>query len=473
MSRSQKLLNNSFILLVGTILTKGINFVMAPLFTRWLKMEDYGTFDLIVTYSTLLIPIVSLGIHHAVFRFLLDCKTKEEITSVNTNSIIINLIGIIIYVLIISILAICFDSIKEFAFQLTILFTAHTLQNYIGELARGLKKLKLYTILNVICTISILIFVYIFVKLLNMNLNGMILGYSIAYVIVYVIGLISTKGYNFIKFNKINFEKTKELLKYAIHMIPYSISWWIINISDRVIVSVILGSTSNAILAVSHKLPNLLITLYDVFQIAWLENVSESIKDNDWNEYFTKMINTLFQICISISIVIITTNFFLYDLLFTKEYIVGKYLTPLFAFAIIFNALSQALGTVFVAEYNSKKQSITMIVSGIINILVHLLTIKYIGIYASAVSTIIAYIFLFVIRYKEITKEYKIKIYKKTYSLLLICILCICTSYINNIMLNAIMLVGSIILCFKINNNIILIIMNKILKKSLRKEIKL
>ena len=70
--RKKSLIKNTTILSFGMLCTKGITFITTPLFTRWLSQVEYGTFDLMVTYITLLIPIVTLSSGEAVFRFILD-----------------------------------------------------------------------------------------------------------------------------------------------------------------------------------------------------------------------------------------------------------------------------------------------------------------------------------------------------------------------------------------------------------------
>lgn len=291
----------------------------------------------------------------------------------------------------------------------------------------------------------------------------MILGYSIGYLVGGITGCLRIHCFKHFKLRRINWNKAKKMLLYSIPMIPNSIAWWIISISDRVIISSILGVASNAILAVAHKIPNLCTTLYDVFQTAWVENASEAIKDKDWDEYLKKMLNIMCQFCVSISIIIITTNFFLFDMLFTAEYTMGKYLIPLFAIAVVFNAISQTLGSVFIAEYNSKRQAITMLEAGVMNIVIHLLLIKFIGIYAAAVSTVVSYIFLFCIRYKDIKKKYKIAIDKKTIGLFAFLILCMGISYCSIEVLNFVMLIISIAVCMISNKQALSIILKKLI----------
>lgn len=461
MERGKKLFKNSVVLMIGSILTKGLNFIMAPLFTRWLSTADYGTFDLLATYVTLLIPILAMGVHHALFRFLLDDISTDNKNKVVTNSLIINFIGILIYLIFVIIIGSLNHSLTNYILILSGLLFAQTIQNYMGMYIRGIKQLKLYTEANVFCTASILLFVFVFVRIIGLGLTGMALGYIAGYLLSSIFAIYKTKAYRYIRKESCDKSQIVEMLKYSIPMVPNSIAWWVVNISDRMIVSFVLGVSANAILAVAHKIPNLCTTVYDVFQTAWVENATEAIKDSDWDSYFSKMLNTMGQFCISVSMLIITTNFFLFDMLFTDDYHIGKYLTPIFAVAVIFAALSQCIGSVFVAEYDSKKQGITMLEAGMINILFHLLFIKYIGIFASAVSTLIAYVFLFYIRYSSVKNKYRINIERKTIVLISILLCFMAFSYIESDIINISMLVLSIIITTLANKEIISLILKR------------
>ena len=77
-NRSERLVKNTAILTFGKICTRGIMFIMTPLFTRWLSQADYGTFDLIVTYISFLMPIITLECAEAMFRYLLDANKENE-----------------------------------------------------------------------------------------------------------------------------------------------------------------------------------------------------------------------------------------------------------------------------------------------------------------------------------------------------------------------------------------------------------
>ena len=68
MSRKTELAKNTAILTVGKLCTQCISFFLLPLYTAILSTEEYGTFDLLVTYSTLLLPLVNWQLDQGLFR---------------------------------------------------------------------------------------------------------------------------------------------------------------------------------------------------------------------------------------------------------------------------------------------------------------------------------------------------------------------------------------------------------------------
>ena len=98
-SREKDLIKNTAILGLGAIFSKGLVFLMIPFFSRWLSVDDYGSFDLLNTYITLLVPFVTLSSGEAIFRFLID-KVDDDAakTRIITNGLTIFFAGSIITV---------------------------------------------------------------------------------------------------------------------------------------------------------------------------------------------------------------------------------------------------------------------------------------------------------------------------------------------------------------------------------------
>ena len=71
-NKYQTLAGNTVKLGLGTFGSKVLVFLMVRFYTEYLSPADYGTADLITQTANLLIPLVSLGITDAVFRFAMD-----------------------------------------------------------------------------------------------------------------------------------------------------------------------------------------------------------------------------------------------------------------------------------------------------------------------------------------------------------------------------------------------------------------
>ena len=74
---SKELFKNTGIIAIGQMSTKLVNFFLLPLYTALLTTEEYGTVDLLITYSTVLTIIVGLQMNLAVFRYLVTNRDDE------------------------------------------------------------------------------------------------------------------------------------------------------------------------------------------------------------------------------------------------------------------------------------------------------------------------------------------------------------------------------------------------------------
>lgn len=72
------LASNVFIFGIGNLLVKVIQFFLLPIYTLYMSSSDYGIAELLKNYSEMLCPIVTLCIHEAVFRFVLEKEYMQS-----------------------------------------------------------------------------------------------------------------------------------------------------------------------------------------------------------------------------------------------------------------------------------------------------------------------------------------------------------------------------------------------------------
>ncbi len=460
-NRSSKLIKNTAILTFGTLCTKGLMFIMTPLFTRWVSQEAYGTFDLLLTYVSLLLPLITLGFGEALFRFLAGEEEKNK-KSIVTISLVVSFIGFILSGIILFVISQVSEPIRNVSLLFYLLLLAETGYNFMTMVLRGIKQLSTYTVANIIYSFAMTTLVTLFVKGFGLELAGIVYGYILGYVISIVYMIIKSKVYNYISFKDFDRKLFVKMSKYAIPMIPNAVAWWIMDASDRTIVSTYLGISYNAILSVAHKIPNLCQTLFNVFHLSWQENVVETMNDKDRDKYYNSVMNNMLNVLIPISCLVISFNFLYFNILFDERYLFGYYLTPILIFAIIFSMLANFIGGIYIATLKSYKNGITTMLAAILNIVIHLVLITKIGLYASVISTLISYFTLFLIRYIDIRHTINLKI--NTNSLILLCILCyfVTSQYFKIDVLNILNVFFAFLLFYKINKEFIYKLLKKV-----------
>ena len=132
MSKYRSLIKDVFIFALGSIGSKAIVFLLVPIYTNILTSEQYGTADLVLTISQLLMPIMSLAVYNAVMRYGLEKREEPEDTLLI--GIIVWILGSILLLLLIPIINM-YDSISKWKAYLYLYTSASILlaisQNYL------------------------------------------------------------------------------------------------------------------------------------------------------------------------------------------------------------------------------------------------------------------------------------------------------------------------------------------------------
>ncbi len=466
MNREKKLFKNTIIITIGKICTQLITFFLLPLYTGVLSTEEYGIVDLLNTLVALLLPIMTFQIEQALFRNLIEVRDNEE----DKQKIISS--GVLTVVMQCTLYLILFFIISPFVNNKYKLFLAtnvitYTFLSLFQQIARGVGDNKNYAIGSFISALFTIIFNILFLVIFKLGASGMLLGTMLGQLIATAYLLLILKLYKYIKIKSYYKQIVRKLLTYSIPLIPNAISWWIFNASDRVIVSSILGVDQNGILAASLKFSAVFITLYNIFNMSWTESIVLSIEDKDIENYFNKIFNVIIGIFTSIALCIIAFIPFVFPILINVKFSDGYGLIPISIIASLFNVVVGLISVIYIAQKNTRAVANTSIISAIINISVHLILIKFIGLYAAVISTLVAFFIMSLYRLIDIKRKYfKIKINKQLIIKFIIALLLIIMCYyINNIVLNILSLLVAIINAWDINKDSINIVIDMISKK--------
>lgn len=465
MKRGKKLLENTIIIAIGNISTKIISFVLLPLYTTYLSTKDYGLYDLFLTIAIFLIPIITMLMEESMFRFLIDCKSdaeKKEVISISLNYIIKSFV-------VFTCIYFIFTQFINIPYR--VVFLLYIFSSILlcikNAYTRGLEKIKIYSISNFISSVLIIALNILLIVQYNMGIYGLFISYIISNIIVSIIVLMITKIGNFITFKNINKTKAKKMLKYSLPLVPNSLSWTIINLSDRIVVSYILGASSNGVYSMAYKFPNLMDTIYGFFYTSWKESAAKSIKDIDSSIYYNKVYDALKRFMWSIVLAVIIFLAFAFELLIKKKFQASYTYIPILMIAMYFSNISGYYGGIYSAHKDTKIMGITTIIGAIVNLVVDIFLIKYIGIWAAVISTLASTFIVYIVRKIKIKKYINLKENIPNYLLSILMLVVTLFIYYSNIQtIKIILSIFVVIFCIFINKEVISILLKRILKNN-------
>ena len=465
MNKNKELAKNTFIIFIGRFCTQIVSFLLVPIYTHYLITSDYGYADLIQTYVALLAPIVILRFDSAVFRFLIDYrdneKEKNEIISSSTLLIILQIAVLLIMFCIV-------NYFIKFNYWLAIIINIVfvSLSSYLLQLTRGIGKNIDYSVASIISAIITIIMNIALIVTLKYNASSILYASAIANTFCSLYLILKNKLYKYIKGKSFNKNILKEMLRYSLPMIPDGLSWWVVNVSDRTIISILIDTAANGIYAVSSKFSNILSSIFQIFNMSWQESASIHINDDDRDVFFTDILNKTYVIFYSLCILILVCMPFVFYIFIGKEYGLAYYYIPFLLLGNLFNALANITGGVYIAKKETKKVARTTIMAAIINVIINLLLTNRFGLYAAAFSTLISYIIVALYRYVDVKKYVNIKLDYKVFIISIsMYILSSIMYYINNMIINFINIVIVSLIVIYCNRNYINLILDKIKRR--------
>ena len=411
MGRKKEFARNTAILMVGKLCTQFISFFLLPLYTALLSTEEYGIYDLLITYSTLLLPLVNWQFDQGLFRFMLDCRgNKQEQRSLFStlfcSSTMQSLIYIILFISIRPILNI------DNSFFLLVYVVLHVYTSLLLQFLRGIGENTKYTIASIISALATIVLNVVMLVIFGWGLQGLLISTLGAQIITLVYLIFESKCWEYISLKSIQFKIFRQVSEYSIPLIPNNLAWWVVSVSDRTIISYFLGVSANGIYSVANKFSGVFINFYSVFNLSFTETVSLHFDDEDRDEFLSETITLLFKFFSSICFGIVACMPFVFSSLVNERYSGAYEHIPILMYAMLFRVLVGLYSCVYVAQKNAKKIATTSIATAVINIIVNLVLINKIEIFAASISTLVSFVLMFIIRYIDINRIACIRIKK-------------------------------------------------------------
>ncbi len=448
--KEKNLIKNTGILALGTICSKVFSFFLLPLYTAVLTTEDYGTVDVLQTISAFAMPFITLQLCSGIFRFIIEKKDEKDWKEIITTGVMVEVINVVIFSIVIEIINLAIHI--QYCQLFILYFSSMALLEIIQNITRGFGNNGLYSVMSFEITFVSLISNLIMILGMGMRGDSILIASSLSFLAASIFGIFKQSLWKFIDLKKFSVHTLRKMIHYCLPLIPNAISWWIANASDRLLIRTFLGVGANGIYAAANKIPTIYTTIFNVYNIAWIEALSRSAGDDNQEEFINSMLEKSLRLfgCICLGIICCMSLFF--GMLIGESYSAAYLHVYILMIAIFFNSLCSLLGGIFTAYKRSDIIGKTTIYGAVVNIVVNLIFIKFIGLYAASISTLVSYIVIVFVRSRQAKSLMELK-YPNKYLIKLFIMLVITTiGYVSKLMYLNITILIILIACSYYSN---------------------
>ena len=407
-SRTRYLAKNTLIFSLGNIGSKLVAFFLVPLYTNALMTGQYGTADLITNICIVVAPVIFFNIGEAVMRFALD--KNADINGIMSAAYLMMLcallpgslfaFGILLY-----------KRLSEYLVLILLYVFAMGISQIFFCYLRGKEQLMKYSVGNILQALLIAVFNILFLVFFDWGIRGYLLAYVISYAVTAVYAFIAGKAYEVFRHLRIDKKLTKEMLVYAVVLIPNSFMWWIMNSSDRLMVIEMVSAEIAGIYAVSYKLPSIVAVMTGVFNQAYSYSAIKENDSKDSAQFNGSVFEAFFSfLMITAMLILIVLKPFMGFYVEPGYYEAWRFSPPLIVGMAVMS-LGTFLSNFYVVNKDSKGFMLSATVGAAINIGLNFFLIPRFGAMGAAVATCVSYMAVFVYRFFDIRKYIKLRVF--------------------------------------------------------------
>lgn len=400
---------------ITNILISLSSLILLPVLTKNLTIQDYGMWGLFNTTVAFIPILINFGLPYTMVRFLAVKTEKEKIQDgFYSITFIMLLTGIvaslILFLLSKQIAMILFDgnTIVSGILAITVLISAISASFF--TFFRTFQQMKIFSILSLLQTYTMVAIVIFLVKS-GYGIAGAVFGYFIVQFVICMVAMvfvIRQIGFKFPKFKNI-----KEYLSFGIPTIPSNLSTWMVDMSDRYVIGILLGTAFVGYYSPGYTLGNIIVMFMAPFTLLLPSLLSSYYDQNRMEEVEIHLQYSLKYFMLLAIPAVFGLSFLsrpLLMLLSTPEIAQNGYLiTPFVAVSALLVGIYGITSQVLALEKKTKIIGSMWIIAAIINLVLNILLVPYFGIMAAAVTTLTAYAFTFLITLFYSHKHIKIK----------------------------------------------------------------
>lgn len=389
--------------LMGTVLSTGLGFLIRAFLIRELPTAEYGLFALALTAAGMLTTIGTLGLRQGVTRTVSRCETESEVRNVTltaiTSTFIVSFLFSGVLVIFADFIAIHIfreAGLTPFLEVVGALVPAMSIQSVIIAMFRGKKRVyERIMVQNLVSPVARLVLIG----------GSVLLGYgAFGATIAWTIGIILSTilGAYYLYQRTMIFEPSpfqpqyRSLLSFSLPLMISSAMWTIVQQADNFLLGYFGTSVEVGIYDGAFLLARLLLIILGAFGFLFMPIFSElesAGKLDRMNDIYTSVTEWAALLVLPLYVAILFVPEAILTTVFKESYGAGAIPLMFVATGFFLHVLSGSSGDALIALGRTRLVMVGNVGAGLVNILLNLVLIPRFGISGAAAASAVAYVF--------------------------------------------------------------------------------
>jgi O-antigen/teichoic acid export membrane protein len=391
----RQLASESLVYGLSGVLVRFLTIFLVPIYTRIFVPEDYGVMSLVTSSMALLSIFVVLGLDNAAHRWYWDSEEsadrKSTLASWTWCQIALSsFFAVLLFVSAKSLSqlvvrrsdAALYFRLAGAALPISVLGTVVT--NWL----RMQRRPWATTIFSLGTTLLNILFTIIFVVFLHQGIKGVFTAQLISATCGLVVAVYLMRDW--VNPRWVRWERLREMLRYALPLIPAALAFWVVSLSDRYFVNFYTSTREVGLYAVGSSIAGLIALGTGAFQQAWGPFAFSIHKQPDAKQVYAHVLLVYLWITCAVSTALQLLAPEAIRLVATEKYLGASPVVGLLALGYVMVGLQYvaAIGPAVVKD-NRPTATAAMVGAGL-NIVANLLLVPPLGKSGSAIATVLS-----------------------------------------------------------------------------------
>ncbi|WP_314177063.1 lipopolysaccharide biosynthesis protein [Actinomyces oris] len=400
------LLGNTLVFALGGLAVKAVSLVLMPLYTTALTAGEYGTAELLNSAIEIVLPLLSLGVVEALYRFSIDDDVpKDELFA---GSLVVLGGGVVCTGVACALGSALWN--MEHAAAFFVLFCSVCVFKATTQLARGLGHVRRFVLYGLINALAMVVSTYLLLVRAHLGVEGYLWSFTIGYLVGGLVAFLGSAEYRLLAPFRVDRVLLRRMLVYSLPLVPNLLSWWLVSVSGRYVVLWGSGVVAAGLFTAASKMPALVNIVASVFQQAWQYSTAREIDSPDRGAFFGSVLRGYSLATLSAAGLVIALNRPISRVMLQAEFAEGWRYVPLLMLVASFGVISIFFESFYQALKNSGVLMASTALGAGVNVVLGVALVPFMGPWGAGLAGAVAYMLVLVVRARDLRRRINLPI---------------------------------------------------------------